>query len=411
MEVFFENFNIREIWESFLLRLELLLDPENFQFLNVLKPFWDKVLENPLASILTVLALIGLPYTLVRAKKSNTEASERLDLLMDEMKEFEFEKPLIDLQEKFKSPANQTPTNEASEPGYNQTVLELNHKNDYPDFNVADESGSGDSEASSFTKQITLDQESTDEFLSTNTLDLQLEEDDEDPELSPWEDESDIETSQPASSSSAEAEYVDQYFEDLQISDEDRELVALSKHSFDEAEVDSAEADSPDPVDQEADDLKAKMKMAIKKLRQKYPTDDVNQETASVEINAEPEPLVFETQKKKSVPEKPENNIDPSPPSQAPVSQDFPVGTKEASLENSDVITHLKSFQKNLEDRFDAKIHEPETTEASQEQNTSFSTTLNTTETTSPPKSISADKEYQESLESFIFLKDQKKPE
>ena len=86
VEGFFIILNIQKSWESIILKVNSLFDPENFQVLDALEHFWGKVLDNPLASIITILVLIGLPYTLLRAKDSNTQANERLDRLMEEMR-------------------------------------------------------------------------------------------------------------------------------------------------------------------------------------------------------------------------------------------------------------------------------------------------------------------------------------
>lgn len=415
IEVFFENFNISEIWESILLRLNSLFDPENFQFLNFLNPFWDKVLENPLASIITVLALIGLPYTLLRAKTSNTQASERLDLLMGEMKDFEYEKPLIDLQEKFKH----TPLDNTYETNYGENVLELNHKKDYSEFSIEADSDHQDMESSSFAKQISLDQETTDDFLSTNSMDLKTESNDEDLDASFWERENsrEFEVGQPVEPSNIEAEYVDKYFEELQISDEDRELISLSEGIFDEADVDSQEQDAEEQIhaSPEPNDLSTMMEQAIKKLRLKYPAVEEKEESTPEKIDAETVPPVIEAKKKLALQGGKilNENVDTFQPRNISTPPDSLVGGQEKSLDKSDVITHLKSFQKNLENRFDPNLHESETRspKTPQEQNSTFKPTGKPAGITSPPQNISTDKEYQESLESFIFLKDQKKPE
>jgi len=49
--------------------------------------------------------------------------------------------------------------------------------------------------------------------------------------------------------------------------------------------------------------------------------------------------------------------------------------------------------------------------ESQKTQNSSFETILQPTEKTFPAPNKTTDDEYQESLESFLFIKDQKKPE
>ncbi len=92
-ESFFTILNIQEIWESIILQVNSLFDPERFQFLDALGLFWNKILDNPLASIITLLVLIGLPYTLFKAKESSTQENERLDRLMEEMKDLNLKNP------------------------------------------------------------------------------------------------------------------------------------------------------------------------------------------------------------------------------------------------------------------------------------------------------------------------------
>jgi len=152
------------------------LDPERFPFLETLELFWYKVLDNPLASIVTLLVLIGLPYTLFKAKESSTQANERLDRLMREMKDFKFEKPLIDLQDKFKDIS------------FNNSPV------------------------------TNYDQEMTDDFLAAGPMDLQRETDDETPELSLLAEENfdETEISQPVESSVEDEEYASHEIDDLQ---------------------------------------------------------------------------------------------------------------------------------------------------------------------------------------------------
>ncbi|MCH8312347.1 MAG: hypothetical protein IID17_05125, partial [Nitrospinae bacterium] len=179
MEGFFTNLNIQGIWESISLQVNSLFDPESFQFLDDLGFFWDKILDNPLISIITLLVLFGLPYTLFKAKESSNESNERLDLLMDEMKNFEFEKPLIDLKEKFKDIS----IDNSPVANHDQDVPALNIEKDFPDLSIEKDSIFQDMESASFAKQLTLDQETTDDFLATSSLDLQPKTDNENPEL------------------------------------------------------------------------------------------------------------------------------------------------------------------------------------------------------------------------------------
>jgi len=165
---FFTILNIQEIQDSIILQVNSLFDPERFQFLDSLGLFWDKILDNPLASIITLLVLIGLPFTLFKAKESSTQADERLDRLMDEMKDFEYEEPLTGLQDKFKDiPKDNSPVTD-----HDQDASKVNLENEVPDLSIEEDPIPQDLESASFTKQLTLDQEVTDDFLATGPMDL-----------------------------------------------------------------------------------------------------------------------------------------------------------------------------------------------------------------------------------------------
>ena len=427
VEGFFTILNIQEIWESITLKVNSLFDPEKFQFLDALEIFWGKILDNPLASIITILVLIGLPYTLFKAKESNTQANERLDRLMEEMKDFEFEKPLIDLQDKFKdiSIDNSLITT------YDQDVAELNLENVVPDLSIEEDPVLKGFESASFKKQLTLDQEVTDDFLATGPMDLEMETEDETPDLPPAAEEifDETEVGQPEPSIENE-NFVDQYFKDLHKRDEDRDLVFATDGNFDETQI-TQPVESSDEDEKYAshdiDDLQTRMEQAIKKLRLNYPSPEETEETASHKTNTESAPSVLEVVKIPSNEETEEENNDPSPPSSetGPLEEDAsspspestpadsPAGTQENSLKKSDLITHLKSFQKNLENRFDSQNNETKqnSSESQQEKNSSFNRILKTTGITSPAPNKTTDNENQESLESFIFLKDQNRPD
>ena len=78
------------------------------------------------------------------------------------------------------------------------------------------------------------------------------------------------------------------------------------------------------------------------------------------------------------------------------------------------VITHLNSFQKIFEKQLNSTEEqelEKNSDAPQQEQNSSSETILKPIEITRPKKNKTTDEEYQQSLESFLFLKDKKKSE
>lgn len=397
-EGLFNILNIQELWGSLMLQVNSMLNPENFQYLTFLKPFWDKVLDNPLASIITLLALIVLPYTLIKAKKTSAEANDRLDRLMEEMKDFEFEKPLIDLKENFKDISFKKSTITDYQLG--QDDLELNLENDVPDLSIQDGPVLQDLESSSFTKQLTLDQEATDEFLAMDSSDRQHDTEDENPELSPLAD--------------------DENHEFSHLFDEDWNGTKTSQAA--EPSVEEKEDEN-----HEMDDLQTRMQQAIQKLREKYSSPEETEEIAAREINTDTITSIPEAQAKPSLHEETEEEnedtflpsseipqeADDSHPSPESPPPDFMAEGQDNPPKKSHLITHLKSFQKNLENRFDSNTRDSESSpnESPSDENSSFETILTPPELTFPTSNNSTDKEYQEALESFLFLKNQKKPE
>lgn len=466
IEKLFGIFKFQETGESFLLQLKTIFNPENFFFWDTFKVFFEKISANPLASIITLAALIGLPYTLYKAKQSSTKANERLDQLMDEMQGFEFEKPLIDLQEKFKGGSfENSPVID-----YDQDVLELNFDKVSPPFNNEEDDILQDLESTSFVKQITLDQDVTDDFLSSGSIDNASNPNEESLDLSALSEDffNEKELGQPAESDNDEKEHADFFAEDLQTKDEGQVLsfieeedsnfrevetsqpvdaifepeepVSQETASFEvddiqtkdenpvlslieeESNVSEVEASQPvdsiieepeEPVSQdtatpEADDLQTKMEQAIQKLKSKYaPLENDENEVAK-------KPVPLDINKKK--PSLSENVPTKKPSDDAslpPGASASPKGKQGDSLKKSHVITHLNSFKKNFENQLDTNGDKlkKKASEARQEQSAFFKTIYKPKETTHPKNNTTTDEEYQQSLESFLFLKDQEKPE
>ncbi|MFQ5450094.1 MAG: hypothetical protein ACE5E9_05660 [Nitrospinaceae bacterium] len=79
-------------------QLQLLFDPESSSLVQALEPLLKKTSENPLAFLLSLLALVGIPYALYKIKKSSTEAGKRLDKLIEELENYESEKPSFSMK-------------------------------------------------------------------------------------------------------------------------------------------------------------------------------------------------------------------------------------------------------------------------------------------------------------------------
>jgi hypothetical protein len=133
-------------------------------------------------------------------------------------------------------------------------------------------------------------------------------------------------------------------------------------------------------------------------------------------MDAEPVPLDINKMKKSSsseetLVESPDD--DTSLPSKKSASSNSPKGRQSDSLKKSHVITHLNSFKKNFENQLDTNGDElkKKGNDTQQEQSAFFKNIYKPKETTRPKKSTTTDEEYQKSLESFLFLKEQEKPE
>lgn len=408
IEQLLEILNIQEIWESIVLQFKILFDPETSFLGGALKVFFEKIINNPLASFITLLALIGLPYTLYKAKQSSTEADERLDQLIDEMKDFEFEKPLIDLQEKFKgSSFDNSPVI-----NYDHDVLELNFEKTDPDYCIEENTIPPDLESTTFVKQITLDQEVTDDFLATGSIKFESEFNNEHFDFSPLAEEVFDETEvKPLEEFNIDDKEFADFYESPELKDKKEDLVSAEKKVFVVVEANPplepsiTEEENASP---EIDDLKTKMELAIQKLKGKYATP-------AEESDSKPVPSVFKTVKKTSRSDESELGApkDTSSSSSTPYSADSRKGEKKNSLKKSHVITHLNSFQKNLENHLDTKAQglKKKSTDLQQEKISSSDTILKPAKITSLPQNKTTDEEYQQALESFLFLRDQKSSE
>ncbi len=112
IENFFQSAkeNVLQFWNQ----VQPLFDFENNRFLEGIQPLLSKAMENPLATGIAALALIGIPYTLTKIRKTNTEAGKRLDKLIEELEEFEGVQ--ASLKEKAQSEAEEAPAMQQDAP-------------------------------------------------------------------------------------------------------------------------------------------------------------------------------------------------------------------------------------------------------------------------------------------------------
>lgn len=467
IEKILEILNFQETWDSITLQLETMFDPENSVIFGAIKFLFDKVAENPLASIITLIALVGLPYTLLKAKHSDTEAKERLDELMSEMHDFEFDKPLIDLQEKFKDGSFEN----SPVINYDQDILELNFDKVESAFGNEEAPDIQDIESTSFVKQITLDQELTDDFLSSGSIDLISNTNEESLDLSSLSEEffSENETSSTVKTDNVEKEpasfFVD-YVEDIEIGEisnqEQEPLLELTplEEEFSntletslpvdsmieqeenaqevniheeptleleetvqeeiviEEEVTAQEEKPVEPVKVAipvADDLKSRMEQAIQKLKRNYaPQEETNEAEDAQEIDQEQIPVAINSVKKPATPEETDGGDLDSDTTKSPT-ESTPADSQNAvqgnSLKKSHVITHLNSFKNNFEKQLDMSEEElkKKANDTRKDQSTFFKTVQKSLAPAHPKEKTTTDEEYQKSLESFLFLKNQDK--
>jgi len=319
---------------------------------------------------------------------------------------------------------------------YDQDVLELNFDKVGPPFSDEDDPILQDLESTSFVKQITLDQDVTDDFLSSGSMDIISNPNDESLDLSALSEDffNSKEFSPLAEPDIDEKEHADFFAKDLQIKNEDQVLSFIEEEDSNVSEVETSQSEvetsqpvdliiepeetvsqdtaSPEVVSPEADDLQTKMEQAIQKLKSKYAPLE-NEEN---EVTKEPVPLDINKIKKPALAEevhieKPDDNA--PLPSEVSASSGAPKGRQSDSLKKSHVITHLNSFKKNFENQLDTNGDElkKKGNDTRQEQSAFFKNIYKPKETTHPKKSTTTDEEYQQSLESFLFLKDQEKPE
>lgn len=488
IEKILEILNFQETWDSITLQLETMFDPENSVIFGAIKFLFDKVAENPLASIITLIALVGLPYTLLKAKHSDTEAKERLDELMSEMHDFEFDKPLIDLQEKFKDGSFEN----SPVINYDQDILELNFDKVESAFGNEEAPDIQDIESTSFVKQITLDQELTDDFLSSGSIDLISNINEESLDLSSLSEEffSENEISSTVKTDNVEKEpasfFVD-YVEDIEIGEissqeqEPLELTPIEEEFSNtletslpvdsmieqeenaqevniheeptleleetvqeeiviEEEVMAQEEKPVEPVKiavpvieekvtaQEekpvepikvavpvADDLKSRMEQAIQKLKMNYaPQEENNEAEDAQEIDQEQIPVAINSVKKPATPEETDGGDLDSDTTKSPT-ESTPADSQNTvqgnSLKKSHVITHLNSFKNNFEKQLDMSEEElkKKANDTRKDQSTFFKTVQKSLAPAHPKEKTTTDEEYQKSLESFLFLKNQDK--
>ncbi len=76
---------VMQIAEQIWLKINLILDLENSELFQVIKPYLIRTFENPLISALSFVALLGIPYGLYKLRKVSAQKEEKLDQIIEEM--------------------------------------------------------------------------------------------------------------------------------------------------------------------------------------------------------------------------------------------------------------------------------------------------------------------------------------
>ncbi len=92
--------DIKEFLMNAYEQFRLWFHSQHFGLYETFKPYIFKALKNPLATAITLIALFGIPFTLIKIKKTSTEAGKRLDKLIEELDQYEVNKPKINLKKK-----------------------------------------------------------------------------------------------------------------------------------------------------------------------------------------------------------------------------------------------------------------------------------------------------------------------
>ncbi|GJL79797.1 MAG: hypothetical protein NPINA01_27860 [Nitrospinaceae bacterium] len=103
MREFLFNLEIKQFFSNIAQKIALFFQGVTEQLGATLGPYFQKILTNPLAAGFTLVALITIPIIVFKVKKSKSEAESegRLDELMEEMKGFEMNGPMMGLDKNY----------------------------------------------------------------------------------------------------------------------------------------------------------------------------------------------------------------------------------------------------------------------------------------------------------------------
>ena len=437
----------KEIWFQLNSRFGLE-DTEAFKFL---KPYLIQLQDNPLYMGISLAALFLVPYSLIKIRSISREREQKLDELMEEMEEEEYDeddprrlrRPEPELNDEDDTATPLFADDEVTSPAYIKVLDDIEEKDiaeedfeaELEEFELEPSEPSSDSEETIDLEKIA---EPVSSLLTENELDKELNEFmTEEPD---WEKEENENTSELNLDDSSH----DEAIKELQ---EEGELMKLDEDlSADDPFSNYSELDE-DEQDKATKDLQEEMERTINQLTQQIdePTEIPNSikdlseihiggdTTIDEDYSSEEEYFLEDSPEKALGDDSPDKQIDPPPFSEessdppiaelsdsgilASLEPELEVGGLEPEREYSSpektdsLIERLKFLQTRFENRYQPL--DPIGSPTPIEKKTPYYAPENLAEPkryTSISAGVSPDsKKYMDLLESFIFMKDQKK--
>ncbi len=437
----------KEIWFQLNSRFGLE-DTEAFKFL---KPYLIQLQDNPLYMGISLAALFLVPYSLIKIRSISREREQKLDELMEEMEEEEYDeddprrlrRPEPELNDEDDTAKPLFADDEVTSPAYVKVLDDIEEKDiaeedfeaELEEFELEPSEPSSDSEETIDLEKIP---EPVSSLLTENKFDKELNEFmTEEPD---WEKEENENTSELNLDDSSH----DEAIKELQ---EEGELMKLDEDlSADDPFSNYSELDE-DEQDKATKDLQEEMERTINQLTQQIdePTEIPNSikdlseihiggdTTIDEDYSSEEEYFLEDSPEKALGDDSPDKQIEPPPfseeSSDTPITElsdsgilaslepELEVGGLEPEREYSSpektdsLIERLKFLQTRFENRYQPL--DPIGSPTPIEKKTPYYAPENLAEPkryTSISAGVSPDsKKYMDLLESFIFMKDQKK--
>ena len=437
----------KEIWFQLNSRFGLE-DTEAFKFL---KPYLIQLQDNPLYMGISLAALFLVPYSLIKIRSISREREQKLDELMEEMEEEEYDeddprrlrRPEPELNDEDDTAKPLFADDEVTSPAYVKVLDDIEEKDiaeedfeaELEEFELEPSEPSSDSEETIDLEKIA---EPVSSLLTENKFDKELNEFmTEEPD---WEKEENENTSELNLDDSSH----DEAIKELQ---EEGELMKLDEDlSADDPFSNYSELDE-DEQDKATKDLQEEMERTINQLTQQIdePTEIPNSikdlseihiggdTTIDEDYSSEEEYFLEDSPEKALGADSPDKQIEPPPfseeSSDTPITElsdsgilaslepELEVGGLEPEREYSSpektdsLIERLKFLQTRFENRYQPL--DPIGSPTPIEKKTPYYAPENLAEPkryTSISAGVSPDsKKYMDLLESFIFMKDQKK--